>query len=83
MERLRPAPSVAALRWRARRGVRELDLILERFLVERYPQLGAEGQWSFAKLLDESDADLLDWITGRRAAPQKFADVLSALRAGT
>lgn len=74
-------PPVGALRWRARRGVRELDLLLARFLEETYPDLSPEVQSRFAALLESSDADLLDWLTGRRPGPAAFRDVLAALRA--
>ena len=47
------------LRWQCRRGLLELDLILERFFL-RYP-----GEKSMAELLDLPDIDLLDIVMGR------------------
>jgi antitoxin CptB len=46
--------------------MRELDLVLTRFLDERYGALSAQEQESFATLLERQDPDLLDWLTGRR-----------------
>ena len=40
------------LRWRCRRGMRELDVLLERYLRERYPSAPAAEQQAFAALLD-------------------------------
>ena len=57
--------SAERLRWRCRRGVRELDLLLLRFLEQDYPQLHPGAQTLFAALLDESDPDLYAWITGQ------------------
>ena len=60
---------IARLRWRCRRGTRELDLLLQRFLDVVYPTLTDQERRAFERLLDEADPDLLDWITGRRPLP--------------
>lgn len=46
------------LRWRSRRGMLELDLVLERFLGEIYPTLTAPQQAEFEQLLDLPDQEL-------------------------
>jgi len=46
--------------------VRELDTLLTRFLDTRYPDLPADMQADFARLLECQDPDLLDWLMGRR-----------------
>jgi antitoxin CptB len=56
---------LARLRWRCRRGTREMDLLLESFLDECYGDLPEDQQLAFARLLDESDVDILDWVTGK------------------
>ena len=57
--------STAQLRWRCRRGTREMDLLLLRFLERDYTHLGAREQSLFGALLDEADPDLYAWITGQ------------------
>ena len=57
--------SAARLRWRCRRGTREMDLLLLRFLEQGYPRLSAGDQALFGALLDEADPDLYAWITGQ------------------
>lgn len=57
--------STAQLRWRCRRGTREMDLLLLRFLERQYPHLDAREQSLFGALLDETDPDLYAWITGQ------------------
>ncbi len=54
------------LRWRCRRGVRELDILLTRFLDERFDSLDSSVQESFAALLECQDPDVMDWVMGRR-----------------
>ncbi len=53
------------LLWRCRRGLRELDLILEKFLAQHYADLSLEDKQLFDEFLDHSDDDLLSWLIGR------------------
>ena len=57
--------AIKQLRWRCRRGTRELDMLLLGFLERDYPQLNTEQQALFGMLLDEADPDLYAWITGK------------------
>ncbi len=54
------------LRWRCRRGVRELDILMTRFLDETFDTLTSEQQEGFAVLLECQDPDVMDWVMGRR-----------------
>ncbi len=58
-------PADNRLRWRCRRGTREMDMLLLRFLEQDYPRLSAGDQSLFGDLLDEADPDLYAWITGQ------------------
>ena len=51
------------LLWRARRGMWELDQLLVPYCKEVIPSLSADSQDSFARLLQEEDADLLNWFS--------------------
>lgn len=53
------------LRWQCRRGLLELDLVLERFLEKHGEQLQGERLDSFKTLLALSDNELLDLISAR------------------
>jgi antitoxin CptB len=56
---------LARLRWRCRRGMLENDLILERFLDARAAALSAADVAALDLLLDYSDNDLWDILSGR------------------
>lgn len=56
---------IKRLRWRCRRGTRELDQLVGWWLDERYPDASAELRKGFADLLEQQDPDLWDWIMGR------------------
>lgn len=55
-------------RWRCRRGMLELDIVLLRFLDRYYSQLNNQQLEQFEHLLDLPDNDLWDLITGRQVA---------------
>ncbi|HET9415024.1 MAG TPA: succinate dehydrogenase assembly factor 2 [Pseudolabrys sp.] len=70
------------IRWRCRRGLLELDLVLNRFLEHRFERLDAEERRLFNELLDEPDNDLLDLALGRREPTPRYRAVVEMLRAG-
>lgn len=53
------------LRWRCRRGLLELDLILDAFLRDRYPRLNDAQKQQFQRLLELPDTTLLAYMQGR------------------
>ncbi|OGT20232.1 MAG: hypothetical protein A2V90_03650 [Gammaproteobacteria bacterium RBG_16_57_12] len=69
------------LRWQCRRGMLELDLMLEAFLEQRYEQLSERERSAFEELLTYPDQLLQDYFYGR-AAPidAGIADVIQKIR---
>ena len=66
------------LRWQCRRGLLELDLLLERFI----PVLRDEDVQPLHALLDLPDNDLLDIIMGRSESyDRRFEQTVARLRA--
>jgi antitoxin CptB len=57
------------IRWRSRRGLLELDLVLEKFLDKHLQQLTEQQLDSYKDLLFLPDNDLLDFVDGRRGLP--------------
>ncbi len=57
------------IRWRSRRGLLELDLVLEKFLDQHLEQLNQDQLDSYKDLLFLPDNDLLDFVDGRRDCP--------------
>ncbi|TAL55209.1 succinate dehydrogenase assembly factor 2 [Pandoraea sp.] len=56
----------ARLRWRARRGLLENDLILERFFAKHEASLSDQDVGALTKLFDLSDNDLMDLLLARK-----------------
>lgn len=70
------------IRWRCRRGMLELDLVLEAFLERHLASLDAARLEAFRRLLERTDPELLDLVMGHCEAdrPDERA-VLALLRA--
>ncbi|WP_293005818.1 succinate dehydrogenase assembly factor 2 [Nitrosomonas sp.] len=52
--------------WRCRRGMLELDIVLQRFMDHNYRQLDETGLLQFERLLALPDNDLWDLISGKQ-----------------
>ena len=59
------AEELNQLRWQCRRGLLEMDLVLERFLEKHCDQLHGERLSAFRSLLTYTDNELWDLIRGR------------------
>ena len=53
---------MSRLRWRCRRGTKELDIVMNRYLQERYETASVEEQATFNALLDIEDPIIFDWL---------------------
>jgi antitoxin CptB len=59
------AEALRRLRWRARRGLLENDLLIGRFLDRQGEAMNQADAEALARLLDLSEAELLDLLLGR------------------
>ncbi len=72
---------LARLKWRCRRGMLELDLLLQPFVENRYSQLPDEERAQFHELLDLGDQQLLGYLLDKEAPPNgQWANVISKIR---
>lgn len=69
------------LRWRCRRGMRELDQLLGWYLDARYAASDAEAKAAFSTLLDQQDPELWDWLMGRaQPASEPWRRIVDEIR---
>ena len=76
-------PEMRRLRWRCRRGMKELDLLLLNYIDEVYSASRPERQLAFRRLLSMPDPEILALLTGRSEADDEhLAHVIERLPAG-
>jgi len=61
---VKTAAQLARLRWRCRRGMRELDQLLERWLGQRWEAASEAECGVFLRLVDSEDDRLWAWFMG-------------------
>ncbi len=73
---------LSRLRWRCRRGMAELDELLDNFLDRGYIDLTSEQQQCFEKLLEHTDNILLDYLMLKtRSMDRETNHVIERIRA--
>ncbi len=58
------------LLWRCRRGMKELDLLLERFARVELPHAGPEQRRTLGQFLELPDPLLVDYLLGQAIPPE-------------
>ena len=77
-----PEPAdLGRLRWRCRRGMRELDILLSRYVNERFRAATAGEQAAFRRLLEAPDGDLYAYCLGYAQPPADFAALVARITA--
>jgi antitoxin CptB len=71
--------SDSTVRWRCRRGKKELDVLLGRFIDRHLAALDAPQRAALERLLALEDDDLLDLALGRAAPPDADTAAVLAL----
>jgi antitoxin CptB len=64
------------LRWQCRRGMKELDLVLVRYLDRHFMSASASERHNFVRLLESEDDQLWAWILGRSNPQDPELDAL-------
>lgn len=73
--------SPSRLRWLCRRGMKELDDLLSRYLEQHYPAAPEHERQAFEALLELQDPDLFRYVIGRDLPTDAaMADVIAKIR---
>ena len=76
-----PSEELRRLRWRCRRGMLELDLVLRDFLDRHYPLLSTSERTAFQQLLLLPDSALISFLHGTEEADsEELKNIVNKLR---
>ena len=82
MTEMDEATLLKKLRWRCRRGMRELDQLFERYLDREWATAPTEEREVFLRLLDCEDEKLWRWFMGYEVCPDaELTDLIARIRA--
>ncbi len=68
------------LRWRCRRGMQELDILLGRWLESCWARSGSDLRQAFEALLECEDDVIWDWLMGRAEPDAVLAQIVEEIR---
>ncbi len=78
---LSPVINVKAIAWKCRRGMLELDILLQKFFEQHFSDLSTQEQQFFNSLLDEDDPLLASWLFGsEQPNDPNFASLISKIK---
>ena len=76
-----PTVDYAELRWRCRRGMLELDILLNTYLDSHYKTMTGEQSALFSQMLDYPDQVLFDLLLGNmHSSDQNVNRLVTAIR---
>jgi len=78
-----PAAELGKLRWRCRRGMKELDVLLARYVDERFCSASSAEREAFTRLLETQDAVLYAYCLGSERPPPEFATLIERITANS
>ena len=74
---------IKRLRMRSmRRGIKEMDLILDAFATSHLAEMSDEGLALYDQLISENDHDLYGWIGGQFPVPEQYLDLVTKIADG-
>lgn len=65
-----------------RRGIKEMDLILQDFATRRLETMSEAELQLYDRLLSENDHDIYAWISGAMPAPERYAALAAEIETG-
>ena len=71
--------SLNKLRWKSRKGIRELDILLQNYLDTHYSSLDSLGKKLFEEILEIDTYDLLNAISGKSSYNEKYESIITQL----
>ena len=68
------------VKWKCRKGLRELDILLSKYFEEKYPHLTDEDKLVFLEFIELDTYAILDMLTNKATYDVKYKNILLALK---
>ena len=68
------------VKWKCRKGLRELDILLSKYFEEKYPNLTDEDKLVFLEFIELDTYAILDMLTNKATDDIKYKNILLALK---
>ena len=68
------------VKWKCRKGLRELDILLSKYFEEKYSHLTDEDKLVFLEFIELDTYTILDMLTNKTTEDVKYKNILLALK---
>tara|TARA_B100000965_G_scaffold94689_1_gene77331 strand:- start:1487 stop:1720 length:234 start_codon:yes stop_codon:yes gene_type:complete len=72
--------NLSKLKWKCRKGIRELDVLLTNYTENIFSDLSQKDQENFLEFLDKDTYEILDILMNKRGCDSKFNTIVSTLK---
>ena len=68
------------VKWKCRKGLRELDILLSRYFEEKYSDLTDKEKLVFLEFIELDTYEILDMLTNKSSNDVKYKNILLVLK---
>ena len=68
------------LKWKCRKGVRELDILLSKYIETSYDLLSSKEKDIFVEFIEKDTYEILDILMNKKNVNNKFLNIVGALK---
>ena len=71
---------ISEVRWNCRKGIREIDILLSKYMEEIYQDLTTEQQKNFIEFIQQDTYEILDILVNDKSFDTKFTNLVDGLK---
>jgi len=71
---------ISEVRWKCRKGIREVDILFSKYMEEVYRDLTSEQQKIFIEFIQQDTYEILDILVNNKSFDTKFTNIVDALK---
>ena len=71
---------ISEVRWKCRKGIREVDILFTKYMEEVYRDLTPEQQKIFIEFIQQDTYEILDILVNNKSFDTKFTNIVDALK---
>ena len=71
---------ISEVRWKCRKGIREVDILFSKYMEEVYRDLTSEQQKIFIEFIQQDTYEILDILINNKSFDTKYTNIVDALK---
>jgi antitoxin CptB len=71
---------ISEVRWKCRKGIREVDILFTKYMEEVYRDLTLEQQKIFIEFIQQDTYEILDILINNKSFDTKYTNIVDALK---